>query len=88
MIPFAQDFVPQRVVFGPITSEANRSLRDLTPREWALVLPLVLFIIWIGVYPSPFTRPTEATVEALILQVQSKAGVPVAGTSGSLATAR
>jgi NADH-quinone oxidoreductase subunit M len=78
----------QRVAFGPVTQEANRSLRDLTPREWALVLPLLLFIVWIGVYPLPFTRPTEATVEALILQVQSKAGVTVSGAPGTMASSR
>ncbi|HSE94112.1 MAG TPA: NADH-quinone oxidoreductase subunit M [Methylomirabilota bacterium] len=69
----------QRVVFGPLTHEENRRLPDLTPREWALVAPLVLLIVWIGVYPAPFTRPTEATVEALIAQVQTKADVTVAG---------
>ncbi len=63
----------QRVIFGPVTHEENRALADLTPREWALVVPLVLFIVWIGVYPRPFTRPAEASIEALILQVQSKA---------------
>jgi NADH-quinone oxidoreductase subunit M len=64
----------QRVIFGPITHEANRRLRDLVPREWALVAPVVLFIVWIGVYPSTFTRPAQATVEALIALVEAKAG--------------
>jgi NADH-quinone oxidoreductase subunit M len=68
----------QRVVFGPVTHEENRRLADLSAREWALVAPLVLFIVWIGVYPLPFTRPTEATIEALIAQVQSKSGVEAA----------
>ena len=65
----------QRVIFGEVTHEENRRLHDLSPREWALVVPLVLFIVWIGVYPAAFTGPTEATVEALINQVQSKASV-------------
>jgi len=65
----------QRVIFGEVTHEENRGLRDLSVREWALVGPLVLFIVWIGVYPTVFTGPTEATVEALIAQVQSKASV-------------
>jgi NADH:ubiquinone oxidoreductase subunit 4 (subunit M) len=39
------------------------------------VIPLVLFIVWVGVYPAAFTGPTEATIEALITQVQSKASV-------------
>jgi NADH-quinone oxidoreductase subunit M len=65
----------QRVVFGEVTHEENRRLLDLTPREWALVVPLVLLIVWIGVYPTTFTAPTQATLEALIMQVQTKAGV-------------
>jgi NADH-quinone oxidoreductase subunit M len=65
----------QRVIFGELTHEANRGLRDLSPREWALVVPMVLFIVWVGVYPAAFTGPTEATIEALIGQVQAKASV-------------
>jgi len=64
----------QRVIFGEITHEANRALRDLTPREWAVLVPVVVLIVWIGVYPGAFTGKTEAAVEALIAQVQSKTG--------------
>ena len=65
----------QRVIFGEVTHPENRSLRDLTPREWALLAPILLFIVWIGVYPVAFTGKMEATVDALISQVQSKASV-------------
>ena len=65
----------QRVIFGELTHEENRGLRDLTPREWAVLVPVVVFIVWIGVYPVAFTGKTEATIEALIVQVQSKASV-------------
>jgi NADH-quinone oxidoreductase subunit M len=64
----------QRVVFGDVTHEANKSLRDLTTREWAMLVPVVALIVWIGVYPAAFTGKTEATVEALIAQVQAKTG--------------
>jgi NADH-quinone oxidoreductase subunit M len=69
----------QRVCFGEITNEANRGLPDLTGREWAVLLPVLLFIVWIGVYPRPFTGMTEASVQALIAQVQSKAAVAAVG---------
>jgi NADH-quinone oxidoreductase subunit M len=65
----------QRVVFGEVTHEANRRLPDLTPREWAVLAPVLVLIVWIGVYPTAFTGPTEASLEALIAQVQSKASV-------------
>src|SRR5207247_9437877 len=60
---------------GAVTHEANRGLRDLSPREWALLVPIVVLIVWIGVYPTAFTGKTEATIEALIAQVQAKANV-------------
>jgi NADH-quinone oxidoreductase subunit M len=63
----------QRVCFGEVTHEANRRLADLSPREWAVLLPVLLFIGWIGVYPTTFTAMTEPSVQSLIAQVQSKA---------------
>jgi len=64
----------QRVIFGEVTHEENRALRDLTPREWAVLVPVIVFIVWIGVYPTAFTGKTEASVEALIVQVHGKTG--------------
>jgi len=69
----------QRVAFGPLTQDANRRLADLSPREWAVLLPVLLFIVWIGVHPTTFTSKTEASVEALIAQVQAKAAGPRIG---------
>jgi NADH-quinone oxidoreductase subunit M len=65
----------QRVIFGELTHEANRRLTDLSPREWALMIPLIVLIVGIGVYPGAFTGPTEASIDALIAQVESKASV-------------
>jgi NADH-quinone oxidoreductase subunit M len=67
----------QRVIFGPVTHEENRRLTDLTPREWALILPLVILIVWIGVHPTTFTGKTEVALEALIAEVETKAAVAV-----------
>jgi len=68
----------QRVIFGE-SREANRALADLTGREWVVLVPVLVFIVWIGVYPVAFTRPTEASVQALIAQVQAKAAATAAG---------
>jgi NADH-quinone oxidoreductase subunit M len=65
----------QRVIFGPVTHEENRRLTDLTPREWALIVPLVILIVWIGVHPTTFTGKTEVALEALIAEVETKAAV-------------
>jgi len=65
----------QRVAFGEVTHAENTRLPDLSPREWALLVPVLVFIVWIGVAPSVFTGKTEATIAALLAQVESKASV-------------
>jgi NADH-quinone oxidoreductase subunit M len=54
----------QRVVFGTETSEANAKLSDLNPREFALVLPLLALMLFMGVYPGPFLSRSRASIEA------------------------
>jgi NADH-quinone oxidoreductase subunit M len=44
----------QRVFWGKITHEENRSLVDLNGREIATLVPLVVLCFWIGIYPKPF----------------------------------
>jgi NADH-quinone oxidoreductase subunit M len=68
----------QRVFFGAITHEVNRRLPDLSVREWVVLLPILVFIVWIGVYPAAFTAKTEVSAQALIAQVQGKAAVKAA----------
>ena len=53
----------QRVVFGKVTNDKNKDLKDLSWREIAIFAPLILFIIWIGVYPSTFLDKTKASTE-------------------------
>jgi len=71
----------QRVMFGPVTEEANLRLPDLTPREVAVLVPILVLIVWIGVYPQPFLRTTEASVKHLLAQVQTgyRAEAPATG---------
>ncbi|MEO1022628.1 MAG: NADH-quinone oxidoreductase subunit M [Bacteroidota bacterium] len=62
----------QRVMFGPITHEENEKLIDLNGREIGLLIPLVIFMFWIGVRPVDFTRYSEAQVTELIISAQEK----------------
>jgi len=71
----------QRVIFGEVTHEENRRLPDLSLREWVILVPVLVFIVWIGVYPVAFTGKTEASVQALIAQVQTKAAASTAMVS-------
>ncbi|NOY06459.1 MAG: NADH-quinone oxidoreductase subunit M [Chlorobi bacterium] len=56
----------QRVIFGEIRHEENKSLKDLSHREIGLLLPIILFIVWIGVYPSTFLSKSEASMQNIV----------------------
>ena len=59
----------QRVVFGTVGNEKNRHLPDMNAREVAYMLPLLLFVFWIGLYPHTFLRKMEASVSAVVIRV-------------------
>ena len=59
----------QRVMFGTPDS-TNASLPDLNPRELAVLLPILLFIVWIGVYPNTFLKPMEQSVNEIANEVK------------------
>jgi NADH-quinone oxidoreductase subunit M len=65
----------QRVMFGEVTNPKNENLPDMTKREIAVLLPVVVLIIWIGVYPKPFLKPMEATVNGLIQRVEQRVDI-------------
>ena len=60
----------QRVVFGKVTNDKNKDLKDLSWREIAIFAPLILFIIWIGVYPSTFLDKTKASTENFVAMME------------------
>jgi len=68
----------QRVVFGEVRHDAVRRLPDLSPREVATLVPLLILIVWIGVYPKPFLAVTEAAVAKLLQDVGAHAGATAA----------
>ncbi|MGH7394104.1 MAG: complex I subunit 4 family protein [Candidatus Methylomirabilales bacterium] len=71
----------QQVLFGPVRHEANRNLRDLTLAERCVLAPILLLVIWIGVYPAPLLSRSEASVKALLARVEQGAAAlePAAG---------
>ncbi|MDI6400386.1 NADH-quinone oxidoreductase subunit M [Balneolaceae bacterium ANBcel3] len=63
----------QRVMFGPLKHEENKKLKDLNAREIGLLVPLMVFIIWIGIRPTDFTKYSEAEVTNLLQVTQERA---------------
>jgi NADH-quinone oxidoreductase subunit M len=62
----------QRVMFGPVTNEENRSLPDLSAREVACMVPFLVLVFWIGLSPQTFLRKMTASVTAVVARVEVK----------------
>jgi NADH-quinone oxidoreductase subunit M len=61
----------QRVVFGEVKHDRLHSLKDMTTSEIAIIIPIFIFIVWIGVYPSTFLGLTETASDSIVKQVLS-----------------
>lgn len=59
----------QRVVFGKLENPHNKELKDLNKREIGLLLPILLFIVWIGIYPSTFLNKSELSIKSILKEV-------------------
>jgi len=64
-------YLYRRVIFGTITRDDLRNILDLSPREKAVFAPLLLIVLWMGVYPSSFLGPIRASVDNLVHQVST-----------------
>ena len=62
----------QRTMFGKITKPENEKLKDLNLREKIILIPLILAIFWIGLYPKPFLVRMEPSVKNLIENAKIK----------------
>ena len=60
----------QRVIYNPLDKPDNEKLRDLSPREIAILVPLLACIVWIGVYPAPILRRMEPAAKNLVQSVR------------------
>ena len=67
-----------KMFMGPVDKDENRKLFDLNLREIVTLVPLLVLIFWIGLYPSPFFNLMEASVTKLVetIQVAAMAGLP------------
>jgi NADH-quinone oxidoreductase subunit M len=62
----------QRVMFGKITNPKNLGLTDISGREFVVLAPILVFCVWIGVYPNTFLKPMEPSVKNFIQMVEKK----------------
>lgn len=68
----------QRVMFGKLDS-TNESLPDLNQREIVLLIPILVLIVWIGVYPNSFLKPMKMSVDEVVRKVDTTPNTPAVG---------
>ncbi len=80
----------QRTMFGACENPKNLALKDLSLREIATLVPLIIWALWIGLYPKPFFKVLEQPVGAIVERVNpatqssaQSAPITVPGTPGA-----
>ncbi|MBH0199293.1 MAG: NADH-quinone oxidoreductase subunit M [Nitrospira sp.] len=56
----------ERAMLGPVGKAVKQTMLDLQPRETVIAVSLSIMILWIGLYPSPFLRIMNGSVQALV----------------------
>jgi NADH-quinone oxidoreductase subunit M len=65
----------RRVMHGPAKDPADERLRDLDPRELAYLVPIVVLIVFLGLFPGTFLRKMDASVARFMDALKTKAAV-------------
>jgi NADH-quinone oxidoreductase subunit M len=60
----------RKLLFGPVVHPENQGLPDLRPREVALLVPLVLLCVWIGLQPDALLGKTRGTLDTLQQRIE------------------
>ena len=63
-------YLYRRVIFGELTKEHLMKITDLNKREILIFAPLVIIVIWMGVYPAPFLEAIDSSVANLVKNYQ------------------
>ena len=84
-------YLYRRIAFGEIVHDDVRVMPDLSMREVALLLPIGLAVLWMGVYPESFLAPMRGDAKTLVARVARAQPVgdsqPTPGTPPVAATA-
>src|SRR3954468_22059301 len=62
-------YLYQRTMFGKVDNPKNERLLDISNREFATFAPLLVLAFWMGIYPAPFLRRIETSVQNIVLRV-------------------
>jgi NADH-quinone oxidoreductase subunit M len=75
----------QRIIYHRLDNPENERLRDLNGRELAVMVPLLVGIVWLGLYPAPVLRRMEPAAQRYLQLAQPpRAGQPVAASGSTV----
>jgi NADH-quinone oxidoreductase subunit M len=70
----------KRVFFGALSHEENLTLKDLNKREIVTLIPIVIMIFWMGIYPKFFFQKMDLSVSAFLKDLQTRQSLFVENT--------
>ena len=59
----------KRVYFGDVANADVKALKDINGREFTMLALLAIAVLWMGLYPKPFTTTMDASVTELLRHV-------------------
>ncbi len=77
-------YLYRRVIFGPLVRPELKSILDLDRREILVFAPLIVVVLWMGIWPMSFLGPIEASVTNLIDNYQAALAVAAEGAGDML----
>jgi NADH-quinone oxidoreductase subunit M len=64
-------YLYRKVIFGKLTKQHLMSIMDLSPREKAIFAPMIVLVLWMGLYPVSFLDVMSVSVENLITNYET-----------------
>jgi NADH-quinone oxidoreductase subunit M len=58
----------QRVFYGEVGAEVRSHVPDLDLREWVAIVPLIVMMVWMGVYSQSFLPPVGKNTARILEQ--------------------
>jgi len=65
-------YLYRRVIYGKLKLEHLKDMLDLTTREKLIFAPLIVLVLWMGIYPSSFIGAIDKSVDTLVTNYQAK----------------
>lgn len=74
-------FLYRRIIFGKLEKEDVKAMQDMNGREILMFAPLVVLVLWMGLYPMPFLDMMSVSVDNLIANFETARAAADAATA-------